>query len=124
MNICLETFLSEMLTNESVLMKLLILNCSQLPTAEKRPSSLSVLEVDDPKLSVLLHLMTPMTSIEPDLESPLARPLMQQRNVAAEILGEVGTAKSATEGMLLANMELNGQHTHKFSYFTKRKNCL
>lgn len=90
----------------------------QLPTAEKRPSSLSVLEVDDPKLSVLLHLMTPMTSIEPELESPLARPLMQQKSVAAEILGEVGSAKSATEGMLLANMELNGQHTHTNSHKT------
>ncbi|XP_059470651.1 uncharacterized protein LOC132193783 [Neocloeon triangulifer] len=78
-----------------------------LPTAEKRPSSLSVLEVDDPKLCVLLHLMTPMTSIEPELESPLARPLVQQKSVAAEILGEVGSAKSATEGMLLSNMEHN-----------------
>jgi hypothetical protein len=95
----------------------------QLPTAEKRPSSLSVLEVDDPKLSVLLHLMTPMTSIEPDLESPLARPLMQQRNVAAEILGEVGTAKSATEGMLLANMELNGQHTQISIFFSNMNFC-
>jgi hypothetical protein len=82
----------------------------QLPTAEKRPSSLSVLEVDDPKLSVLLHLMTPMTSIEPELESPLARPLVQQKSVAAEILGEVGSAKSATEGMLLSNMEHNGPY--------------
>lgn len=92
----------------------------QLPLAEKRPGGLSVLEVDDPKLCVLLHLMTPMTSIEPDLESPLARPLQQQKSVATEILGEVGSAKSATEGMLLSNMESNGLYNiniSKFAYF-------
>ncbi|KAF4533231.1 hypothetical protein B566_EDAN005146 [Ephemera danica] len=80
-----------------------------LPLTEKKSGGLNVLEVDDPKLCVLLHLMTPMTSIEPDLESPLARPLQQQKSVAAEILGEVGSAKSATEGMLLSNMESNAE---------------
>ncbi|XP_069695107.1 uncharacterized protein [Periplaneta americana] len=80
-----------------------------MPLAEKGPSFLNVLEVDDPKLCVLLHLMTPMEPIEPVLESPLARPLAQQKTAASDLLTEVGSAKTAMEGMLLANMEKNAQ---------------
>lgn len=79
-----------------------------MPLAEKGPSFLNVLEVDDPKLCVLLHLMTPMEPIEPVLESPLARPLAQQKTAASDLLTEVGSAKTAMEGMLLSNMEKNG----------------
>jgi hypothetical protein len=80
----------------------------QLPLAEKGPSFLNVLKVDDPKLCVLLHLMTPLEPIEPVLESPLARPLAQQKTAASDLLTEVGSAKTAMEGMLLSNMEKNG----------------
>ncbi|PSN53341.1 hypothetical protein C0J52_04087 [Blattella germanica] len=80
-----------------------------MPLAEKGPSFLNVLEVDDPKLCVLLHLMTPMEPIEPVLESPLARPLAQQKTAASDLLTEVGSAKTAMEGMLLSNMEKNAQ---------------
>ncbi|KAJ9582498.1 hypothetical protein L9F63_003191 [Diploptera punctata] len=80
-----------------------------MPLAEKGPSFLNVLEVDDPKLCVLLHLMTPMEPIEPVMESPLARPLAQQKTAASDLLTEVGSAKTAMEGMLLANMEKNAQ---------------
>jgi hypothetical protein len=82
----------------------------QLPLAEKCPSFLNVLEVDDPKLCVLLHLMTPMEPIEPVLESPLVRPLAQQKTAASDLLTEVGSAKTAMEGMLLSNMEKNGNN--------------
>ena len=81
----------------------------QLPLTDKGPSFLSVLEVDDPKLCVLLHLMTPMEPIEPVLESPLARPLAQQKTAASDLLTEVGSAKTAIEGMLLSNMEKDGK---------------
>lgn len=80
----------------------------QLPLAEKGPSFLNVLKVDDPKLCVLLHLMTPMESIEPILESPLVQPLAKQKTTASDLLAEVESAKTAVEGMLLSNMEKNG----------------
>lgn len=68
---------------------------------------LNVLEVDDPKLCVLIHLMTQMESIEPVLESPLALPLVKQRTTACDLLTEVSSTKTAMEGMLLANLEKN-----------------
>ncbi|XP_021942689.1 uncharacterized protein LOC110841446 isoform X2 [Zootermopsis nevadensis] len=80
-----------------------------LPLAEKGPSFLNVLKVDDPKLCVLLHLMTPMESIEPILESPLVQPLAKQKTTASDLLAEVESAKTAVEGMLLSNMEKNAQ---------------
>lgn len=81
----------------------------QLPLTDNGPSFLSVLEVDDPKLCVLLHLMTPMEPIEPVLESPLVKPLAQQKTAASDLLTEVGSAKTAIEGMLLSNMEKDGK---------------
>jgi len=53
--------------------------------------------------------MTPMEPIEPVLESPLARPLAQQKTAASDLLTEVGSAKTAIEGMLLSNMEKDGK---------------
>ncbi|XP_058979663.1 phosphatidylinositol 3-kinase 2 isoform X5 [Musca domestica] len=71
-----------------------------------KPSSpLSVLEVSDPKLCILVHLMSPLEPIDPVLESPLAHPLLKQRSVASELLTEVQQANTAVGGMLLANME-------------------
>lgn len=47
------------------------------------------MEVSDPKLYILAHLMSPLEPIDPVLESPLAHPLLKQRAVAAELLNEV-----------------------------------
>lgn len=69
---------------------------------------LSVLEVADPKVIILAHLMSPLEAIEPILESPLAHPLLKQRSIASELLNEVQQANTAAGGMLLANMERTG----------------
>ncbi|XP_061400011.1 uncharacterized protein LOC133335726 isoform X2 [Musca vetustissima] len=74
-------------------------------TSTKPSSPLSVLEVSDPKLCILVHLMSPLEPIDPVLESPLAHPLLKQRSVASELLTEVQQANTAVGGMLLANME-------------------
>lgn len=81
------------------------------PSAEsaKPTSPLSVLEVSDPKLCILVHLMSPLEPIDPVMESPLAHPLMKQRAVAAELVSEVQQANQAVGGMLLANMEKSGR---------------
>ncbi|EDS34403.1 conserved hypothetical protein [Culex quinquefasciatus] len=80
-----------------------------LPTPETTDASqqgpLSVLEVSDPKICILAHLMSPLEPIEPLLESPLAHPLSKQRAVASELLNEVQQGNNAVGGMLLANME-------------------
>lgn len=70
---------------------------------------LSVLEVADPKVCILAHLMSPLEPIEPILESPLAHPLLKQRSIAGELLSEVQQAQTATGAMLLANMERTGE---------------
>lgn len=71
--------------------------------------SLSVLEVDDPKICLLIHLMTQMEPIEPILESPLTLPHQKQKRAASDLLTEVGSFRAATEGMLLCNIEKNGK---------------
>lgn len=78
-----------------------------VPSADKkRPDSpLSVLEVEDPKQCILAHFMTPMEALDPLVESPVARPLVLQRDTAAELLAEV--APSASQSILLTNMERN-----------------
>lgn len=74
----------------------------------KQQGPLSVLEVSDPKICVLAHLMSPLEPIDPMIESPLSHPLLKQRTIASELLGEVQQANTAIGGMLLANMERNG----------------
>lgn len=56
---------------------------------EYKPSTLSVLEVSDPKICILAHLMSPLEPIDPVLESPLSHPLIKHRTVASELLNEV-----------------------------------
>ncbi|XP_070069565.1 uncharacterized protein [Drosophila takahashii] len=75
----------------------------------KATSPLSVLEVSDPKLCILVHLMSPLEAIDPVMESPLSHPLLKQRSIAAELVTEVQQANSAVGGMLLANMEKNSE---------------
>jgi len=71
------------------------------------PGSIRVLEVADPALSVLLHLMTPLEPLEPLLESPLSSPLHTQGVAAGDLLAEVSRGNTNVHGMLLANMEKN-----------------
>lgn len=52
--------------------------------------------------------MSPLEPIDPILESPLIQPLLKQRVAAGELLNEVAQARTAVTGMLLANMERNG----------------
>ncbi|XP_030382581.1 uncharacterized protein LOC115630093 isoform X3 [Scaptodrosophila lebanonensis] len=68
-------------------------------------SPLNVLEIADPKLCLLVHLMSPLEAIDPLIESPLSYPLAKQRSIASELLTEVQQANTAVGGMLLANME-------------------
>ena len=81
----------------------------RLPSVDKkRPGSpLSVLEVEDPKQCILAHFMTSMEPLDPVVESPVARPLVVQRDTAAELLTEL--APSATQSILLTNMERGGK---------------
>ncbi|KAJ8952636.1 hypothetical protein NQ318_020951, partial [Aromia moschata] len=74
---------------------------------KKSQGNLHVMEVPDPKLCVLCHLMSPLEPIDPILESPLVQPLFKQRVTAGELINEVAQAKTAVTGMLLANMERN-----------------
>ncbi|XP_066150779.1 uncharacterized protein [Euwallacea fornicatus] len=75
----------------------------------KAQANLQVMEVPDPKLCVLCHLMSHLEAIDPVLESPLLNPLFKQRITAGELVNEVATAKTAVTGMLLANMERNAE---------------
>jgi len=68
---------------------------------------LHIMEVPDPKLCVLCHLMSPLEPIDPVLESPLTQPIFKQRTAASELVAEVAQTKTAITGMLLANMERN-----------------
>ena len=65
---------------------------------------INILEVDDPKLAITFHIMGPLTSISPHLESPLATPSALQRQLAQEELLQAKEL-NATEGFLLKNME-------------------
>lgn len=64
-----------------------------------------MLEIDDPKITVVIHLMSQMEPIEPMLQSPLSLPLVKQKQLAIALLNEMSTTKMATEGMLLSNLE-------------------
>nr|CAI5840860.1 unnamed protein product [Callosobruchus analis] len=75
----------------------------------EKKGNLHVMEVPDPKLCVLCHLMSPLEPIDPILESPLVQPLFKQRITAGELVNEVAQAKTAVTGMLLANMERNAE---------------
>lgn len=68
------------------------------------------MEVSDPKVCILAHLMSPLEAIDPIVESPLSHPLQKQRAIASELLTEVQQANNAIGGMLLVNMERNGMN--------------
>lgn len=58
------------------------------PSSDSK-TSMSVLEVSDPKVCILAHLMTPLEPLDPMLESPLSHPLIKQKTIASELLSEV-----------------------------------
>ncbi|XP_056632622.1 uncharacterized protein LOC130898837 isoform X1 [Diorhabda carinulata] len=74
-----------------------------------KKGNLHVMEVPDPKLCVLCHLMSPLEPVDPVLESPLVQPLLKQRVIAGELVNDIAQAKTAVTGMLLANMERNAE---------------
>ncbi|KAI4458564.1 hypothetical protein MML48_7g00014095 [Holotrichia oblita] len=82
---------------------------SVAPGEKRTQGSLHVMEVPDPKLCVLCHLMSPLEPIDPILESPLSQPILKQRIAAGELVSEIAQAKTSLTGMLLANMERNAE---------------
>ncbi|XP_076235581.1 uncharacterized protein LOC143179983 isoform X1 [Calliopsis andreniformis] len=88
---------------------------------KKRPGSpLSVLEVEDPKQCVLAHFMTPLEALDPLVESPVSRPLVLQRDTAAELVAEI--APSASQSILLTNMEKNADFPFIAYYLINKQN--
>lgn len=67
-----------------------------------------MVEVDDPKTCLMFHMMTTLEPIDPVLESPLSDPMARQTAAACSLLTEIAGTKVASEGMLLANMEKDG----------------
>jgi len=57
-------------------------------------------------------MMTTLEPIDPVLESPLSDPMARQTAAACSLLTEIAGTKVASEGMLLANLEKDGNNTH------------
>ena len=66
---------------------------------------MNILEVADPQLAVVVHLMTPLIPLNPPLESPLSQPERIQRSLALQLLHKASAERQATHGLLLASME-------------------
>jgi len=57
-------------------------------------------------------MMTTLEPIDPVLESPLSDPMARQTAAECSLLTEIAGTKVASEGMLLANLEKDGNNTH------------
>ena len=79
---------------------------SQLPQTGR--ASMSVVEVDEPQLVILLHFMTPFMAIQPVFESPLARPASLQGQLASQLLVDLLRDRPGSHGMLLVSIEQDG----------------
>jgi hypothetical protein len=66
---------------------------------------LNVLEVADPQLAVVVHLMTPLIPMSPPLDSPTSQPERIQRTLAFELIERAKLERQASHGLLLASME-------------------
>jgi hypothetical protein len=66
---------------------------------------LNVLEVADPQLAVVVHLMTPLIPLSQPLDSPTAQPERIQRTLAMELIERAKLDRQASHGLLLASME-------------------
>ena len=80
---------------------------AQLPQTGR--ASMSVVEVDDPQLIILLHFMTPFMAIQPVFESPLARPASLQGSMASQLLIDLLRDRPGAHGMLLVSIEQDGK---------------
>lgn len=87
----------------------------QLPTAPSpnKTNALNMVEVDDPKTCLMFHMMTTLEPIDPILESPLSDPMARQTAAACSLLTEIAGTRVASEGMLLANLEKDGNVDHQ-----------
>lgn len=79
----------------------------QLPQTGR--ASMSVVEVEDPQLIILLHFMTPFMAIQPVFESPLARPGQLQGSMASQLLIDLLRDRPGAHGMLLVSIEQDGK---------------
>ena len=77
----------------------------QLPR-NPRSQLINVLEVDDPKISIVFHMIAPMEPLRPLAESPLAEPMVLLRQLAREDLDRAKELQTK-EGFLLKNLEAN-----------------
>lgn len=96
------------LTNDGIQLEF---ESSQLPQTGR--ASMSVVEVDDPQLVILLHFMTPFMAIQPIFESPLARPASLQGSMASQLLIDLLRDRPGAHGMLLVSIEQDGK-PHQF----------
>lgn len=78
----------------------------QLPQTGR--ASMSVVEVEDPQLVILLHFMSPFMAVQPVFESPLARPASLQGSIASQLLIDLLRDRPGAHGMLLASIEQDG----------------
>lgn len=76
---------------------------------------INIMEVEDPKLAITFHMIGPLTSLTPHLDSPLATPASTVKRLAHE---ELARAKdlNANEGYLLKNMEKDSEYPY-INYF-------
>ena len=76
---------------------------------------INVLEVDDPKLAIVFHMIAPLESLTPHLDSPLSNPMVLLRKLAKE---DMDRAKELhiSEGFMLKNLEPNCKLGTHFSF--------
>lgn len=75
-------------------------------------ASMSVVEVEDPQLVVLLHFMSPFMAVQPVFESPLARPATLQGSIASQLLIDLLRDRPGAHGMLLASIEQDVEYPY------------
>ena len=78
-----------------------------------------MLEVDDPKVNIVFHMMAPLESLTPHLDSPLADHNVLLRKLAKEDL-ERCKELHVNEGFTLKNLEANCKYISPCSKITKK----
>ena len=72
-----------------------------------------MLEVDDPKLAIVFHMIAPLESLTPHLESPLTDPMVLLRSLAKDDLDR-SKDLHISEGFMLKNLEANCEYLSVF----------
>jgi hypothetical protein len=81
-------------------------NLSITPSNTSMGTPLNVLEVADPQLAVVVHLMTPLLPMSPPpVESPVIQPDRLQRSLAMQLIQHAANGKQSSHGILLSSME-------------------